>query len=118
MDETIFGKEPAHGWCYFYQKADLARQYKDWAVILDIEKQVADQQLKAKAGSEYLPFSEAYAATGDWEKAVKYIQKAYTMDKQLEKRLCKELSRYQLEFSDPDAGNPILESEMDLLDCP
>lgn len=23
--ETIFGPEPAHTWCYYYQKADLAR---------------------------------------------------------------------------------------------
>ncbi len=118
MDESIFGKEPAHRWCYYYEKADLARQYKDWAVVLELEKQVVDKSLEAKVGSEYLPFSEAYAAIGDWENSMKYIRKAYSMDKQLDKLFCSELSRYQMEFSDPDAGNEILESEMNLLSCP
>src|SRR5689334_22599919 len=25
----IFGSEPEHTWCYYYQKAELARQYED-----------------------------------------------------------------------------------------
>jgi hypothetical protein len=118
MDESVFGKEPAHGWCYFYEKADLARQYKDWKAVLEIQKQVIDQSLEAKAGSEYLPFSEALAALGDWENSMRYIQKAYSMDKQLEKRLCAELNRYKLDYLDPHEKNAFLISEMDLLDCP
>ena len=27
---AIFGAEPEHGWCYYYQKASLARQNGDW----------------------------------------------------------------------------------------
>ena len=27
---AVFGPEPEHGWCYFFQKADLARQSQDW----------------------------------------------------------------------------------------
>ncbi len=27
---AIFGSEPAHTWCYYYQKADLAAQAQDW----------------------------------------------------------------------------------------
>ena len=29
----IFGSEPAHGWCYYFQKASLARQLKDWSKL-------------------------------------------------------------------------------------
>ena len=30
---VVFGEEPAHSWCYYYQKADLARQRRDWDQI-------------------------------------------------------------------------------------
>ncbi len=29
----LFGPEPDHGWCYYYQRADLARQVGDWAEV-------------------------------------------------------------------------------------
>ena len=32
----IFGPEPAHNWCYFYQKIDLARQELDWQAAADL----------------------------------------------------------------------------------
>ena len=28
---AVFGPEPEHNWCYYYQKAELARQQGDWA---------------------------------------------------------------------------------------
>ena len=31
--EYLFGPEPEHGWCYYFQKADLARQTGDWEEI-------------------------------------------------------------------------------------
>ena len=30
----IFGAEPPHDWCYYYQKASLARQLGDWAQVV------------------------------------------------------------------------------------
>ncbi len=32
--EDIFGTEPPHRWCYFYEKAELAQQYEEFAAIL------------------------------------------------------------------------------------
>src|SRR5690606_29707179 len=29
-EATIFGQEPEHGWCYYYQKAQLANQQQHW----------------------------------------------------------------------------------------
>jgi len=33
---VIFGSEPAHEWCYYYQKASLARQAKDWEEVAQL----------------------------------------------------------------------------------
>jgi hypothetical protein len=116
LDESLFGKEPEHVWCYYYEKADLARQYKDWPTILELAQSVKNQS--ANAGSEYLPFSEAYAAIGDWETSMAFIQKAYNMDKLLEKRLCTELSRYQKLYNKSETPNEFLQAQMTKLDCP
>lgn len=68
-DPDIFGPEPVHTWCYFFQKADLARQTKDWNEVLDLYKQSQRLGLGPKYGAEYIPFIEAFAQTGDWQTA-------------------------------------------------
>lgn len=59
-----FGEEPPHGWCYYYQKAALARQRGEWEEIVQIGAQV--QRLGLEAGDliEWMPFLEAYAHEG------------------------------------------------------
>jgi len=31
--EEIFGREPEHGWCYYFEKAELARQKENWTEV-------------------------------------------------------------------------------------
>lgn len=57
----IFGSEPAHGWCYYYQRASLARQQQDWDSILLLADKVESLRLKPSDPIEWLPFLEAYA---------------------------------------------------------
>ena len=56
-----FGSEPAHGWCYSYQKAELARQQGDWAAIVSLGDQALAAGLRWNDPSELLPFIEGYA---------------------------------------------------------
>jgi hypothetical protein len=70
--EVLFGAEPPHGWCYYYQKADLARQQGDWGKIAEINQIVHDQGLHPNDQIEWMPFLQAYAYLGD-AKAVKQI---------------------------------------------
>ena len=69
---SIFGAEPAHGWCYYYQKADLARQAGDWQAIADLDQQVARLELHPNDPIEWMPFLQAAAVLGD-AKQVKQI---------------------------------------------
>lgn len=61
----VFGPEPNHGWCYYYQKADLARQRGDWKKVLEIGEQAFGQGLEPRDLIEWMPFVEAYAVNGD-----------------------------------------------------
>ncbi len=70
----LFGKEPEHSWCYFFEKADLARQFGDWksvAMLGDQARQAGFSPLNASSNAphEWLPFIEGYAYTGNWDKA-------------------------------------------------
>jgi len=68
-DPAIFGTEPAHTWCYYFEKADLARQLQDWQTVLQLGQQANAKGFAPGMGAEYLPFIEAYAQTGQWAQA-------------------------------------------------
>ena len=34
MPDPPFNQEPAHAWCYYYEKAELARQVRDWNQVI------------------------------------------------------------------------------------
>ena len=66
--ESIFGAEPAHGWCYYYQKASLARQTGDWQEVARLGDEAQGLNLRPIDWVEWMPFVEAYAYTGQGEK--------------------------------------------------
>jgi hypothetical protein len=66
--QAIFGSEPARGWCYFYQKASLARQGGDWQEAARLGDEAQTQGLRPVDWVEWMPFVEAYAYTGQPEK--------------------------------------------------
>jgi hypothetical protein len=92
-DPDIFGPEPAHGWCYFFQKADLARQGQDWGTVIKLYEQAQQNDLIAEHGAEYIPFIEAYAQAGDWQKAFDLTLKAKNTTPGLKLMLCTNWAR-------------------------
>jgi hypothetical protein len=65
----IFGNEPAHTWCYFYEKADLASQSADWPGIIKLWEEANKNGFRPRVSIEFIPFIEAYAYTEKWENA-------------------------------------------------
>lgn len=94
-DHDIFGTEPAHTWCYFFEKADLARQMKDWDTISQLGAQASAKNLSPVSGSEYLPFIEANAQTGLWSQAYDLSRTALKITPGLEPVLCNNWTRFQ-----------------------
>lgn len=67
LDPIIFGPEPAHNWCYFFEKAELAVQNEDWGVVLDLAEEVGAQKFHPNERLEWMPFLQAYAVSGNEE---------------------------------------------------
>ena len=97
-----FSVEPAHGWCYIYEKAELARQSGEWQEIIHLREQADVRRLLPNDPFEWLPFIEAEAREGamDWATA-KSLDLAQSEPK-LERGLCALWSR--LEQTDPDVA--------------
>jgi hypothetical protein len=87
-DADIFGSEPPHTWCYFFQKADLARQFKDWPQVIDLNAQAAAKQLTPQFGGELVPLIEAYAHSGIWPQALQTSLEAYKLTPEDAPMLC------------------------------
>ena len=85
---NIFINQESDSWCYYYQKADLARQFKDWQSILGISDLVLKSGFKPANMVEYFPFIEAYANTSQWEHALELSQKVHFTDSAIDPMLC------------------------------
>lgn len=59
-----FGLEPEHGWCYYYQKASLARQQGEWETAAALGDEALALGLAPQDPVEWLPIIEAYHNLG------------------------------------------------------
>jgi len=89
----VFGTEPAHEWCYYYQKADLARQIGNWEEIAKIDQEAMKLSLAPRDAVEWMPFLQAYAMLGDTER-VEQIAKIIKKDEFYEQQSCQNLRAF------------------------
>lgn len=76
LPKAVFGSEPPPSWCYYYAKAELARQRGDWAEATRLGDEAASKGFRPAAPVEWLPFIEAYVRAGQLEKAEALSQTA------------------------------------------
>jgi hypothetical protein len=65
----LYGPEPEHGWCWYFEKADLARRQGNWQEAVDLGDTAMALGYFPAAPQEWLVFIEAYAHTGAWMRA-------------------------------------------------
>jgi hypothetical protein len=89
---AIFGKEPAHNWCYYYQKASLARQIGDWNEVGRLYDETINKKLTASDKSEWFPFLEGLVNAGRSDDAKKLIETEIKGNDALSFELCESLA--------------------------
>ena len=89
--EQIFGKLDVDNWCYYFQKADLAKQNKEWSGVVNLWNEAAENEYKPGNGVEYLPFIEGFAMTGDWDKAEALTKRANSVTLKIETNIMHDL---------------------------
>ena len=84
----IFGSEPQHTWCYYYEQADLASQFQDWHQVASLWQEASQQGVWGRNGVELLPFIQGYAMLNDWQTARKITIQASVLPDQQWPMLC------------------------------
>ena len=115
---SIFGSEPTHTWCYYFEKADLARQTGDWAQVAEIGDQAFAIPYHPDDVSEYLPFIEAYARTDRWEDARDLTRKTAEAMPILKPSLCAVWQRVENDSAAGFSSTQIEKMKSELGYCP
>ncbi len=63
--KDLFGSEPPHDWCYYYQMAQLARQQRNWQAVATLGDEAIGAGHAPNDPMEWLVFMQAFAYTGD-----------------------------------------------------
>ena len=100
--EFLAGTSPPLSWCYYFQKADLARQFGQYAEIVRLGDEAIADGLAPRVGSEWLPFLEGYIRTGRWDQAQDIADQVFHSEGNFESGLCYTLGRIRAEVDEPD----------------
>ncbi len=74
--------EIPRNWCYYFSKAELARQNGDWQGVVDLHQQALALGDRPNDPLENFVFIEAYAHTRQWEASRKLTREAYRFSKE------------------------------------
>ena len=99
----VYGSEPPRGWCYYFERADLARQMKDWEEVVRIAGSAFALDDHPNDPVERFVFIEGYAHAGDWARAQELSLESYRVSKEyVAPMLCSLWSRIA-QTTTPDA---------------
>jgi len=85
---NIFGAEPDRQWCFYYQKADLARQNENWETVVRFLEEAQTQGYSPGDEGEYLLFIDAYMKLGRFDKAYELTVQVNSSSRRNNDRLC------------------------------
>jgi hypothetical protein len=97
--EVVFGPEPSDDWCYYYEKADLARQRGEWEEVLSLGIESQDKGFAPQDKIEWIPFLQAYAVAGDVHRLTE-MAPAVTGEPYISLQVCQQIGAMQ-GLSDP-----------------
>jgi hypothetical protein len=83
-----FGAEPAHTWCYYFAKAELARQQQDWQQVINLWNEAKSKGFSPSVPSEKLPFIYAFAYSGQIDTALQMTRDIITAEPKSDTGMC------------------------------
>lgn len=118
LPSQFYADEPRHGWCYYFTKAELARQAGDWEQVAKLGANAFTLDDHPNDPVEYFVFIEGYAHTEDWETAVELSQVSYKISKDyVGPPLCKLWNRIARETNSTSEQKVTLEKVQKEFEC-
>ncbi len=112
-----FLSEPEQDWCYYYTKAELARQKQDWAEVNRYLDEASSHGYEAGDPFEWLVFIEGRAMMGEMEAAIDLSKRTYETEQRTRRGLCQVWQRVHSTSSLDGKNLPLLEEILDDFRC-
>lgn len=113
----IFGAEPAHGWCYYFEQADQARQLGDWEAVAAFGDEAFEQGDYPNDPAERLVFIEGYAHIMQWNKAQDLTYEAAAITPLMQPVLCRLWQRIERDLPSSSIPDGIIDALRSDLEC-
>ncbi|MGP8329393.1 MAG: hypothetical protein ACT6FF_03620, partial [Methanosarcinaceae archaeon] len=114
----IYAPEPKHGWCYYFQKAELAKQRGNWEQVVALGEKAFASGDHPNDPTENFVFIEAYAHTNAWGNAEQLSARAKRVSPSyMTPLLCPLWERIAAETSNNPEKEEILPRVMQDLGC-
>jgi hypothetical protein len=114
----IYYPEPEYGWCYYFQQAELARQFGDWREVVHLGNQAFTLDDSPNNPVERFVFIEGHAHIHDWERAVELSRISFRVSKDyVGPLLCKLWSRIEAETIESPERSDALDQIRELAAC-
>jgi len=118
MPASLYSPEPGHGWCYYFERADLARQMSDWEQVAELGDKVLKLDDSPNDPVERFVFIEGYAHIGDWQRALDLSKVSYRVSKDyVGPLLCRLWERIEAETNQSLERSAALDTIRDMLSC-
>ncbi|MCE5207625.1 MAG: hypothetical protein LLG42_04855 [Chloroflexi bacterium] len=88
-----FGKEPEPTWCYYFEHADLERQFGNWEAVVSWINQAQEAGLSPAEPSEWLIYLEGLFLTDSSENAFRLTEKIFFEYPEMNNQVCEMISR-------------------------
>lgn len=113
-----YSPEPEHGFCYYFQKAELARQFEEWDEVVELGDVALELEGHALDPAERFVFIEGYAHVGDWERAIALSKESYDVSPEIVgEMLCRLWERVETETASGVERSEALVEVRNLLVC-
>jgi hypothetical protein len=113
---TLKGQE--NTWCYYFQKADLARQEGDWEQVAELGDTAFSLDDSPNHATERLPFIEAYAHVGRWGDAFQLTLDTFKINPYTRSMLCDLWGRVEQDAVEiPSEGIAVINTLNPVLSC-
>lgn len=113
----IYGSEPTQGWCYNFQKADLARQLGDWDEVQRLGEIAFNLDDQPNDPAERFPFIEAYAHLGLWQEAVEMSDQSAAVSPVIHPAICRLWDRIERETQNSEEKSSAIQRAIEPLQC-
>jgi hypothetical protein len=92
-DVRLFPEKNSDDWCFYFEKADLARQFGNFDEIERLGNAVIKENLYPRVASEWLPFLEGNLFRGNWKRAKWIIEEIQSAEGNYSNGICYTINR-------------------------